>query len=59
MVSKNEVCEFCGRKRKWISSGTSFHGGYCVECLKLSRKEDVACLQEIKEVAKYDKINTE
>lgn len=55
-VSKNNMCEFCGKKHKWISSGTSFHGGYCIECLKLSRKEDADCLREIREVIKQNRI---
>lgn len=46
-VLKNTECEFCGRIRKWVVSNV-FHGHYCPECLRLSRKEDATCLSDIK-----------
>lgn len=47
-VYKDEICEFCGKRKKWTASN-QFHGAYCIECLRISRKEDANCLRDIKE----------
>jgi len=52
---KNEVCEFCCKKKKWTSSN-QFHGPYCEECLRISRKEDANCLRDIKEAREQEKL---
>jgi len=51
-VLKNNICEFCGKKKKW-TSGNAIHGFYCEDCLRNSRKEDAGSLASIR-VAKYE-----
>ena len=45
-VVKNDICEFCGEQRKWTAS-TSFHGFYCLDCLKLERAESMDATRSI------------
>ena len=52
-VFKDQVCDFCGRKRKWTATST-FHNVYCEECLRISRKEDALCLREIQQARKAE-----
>lgn len=54
-VLKNAECEFCGKVKKWVASNT-FHGFYCMDCIRLNRKEDAECLREIQESRKQEKI---
>jgi len=51
-VLKNEICEFCGKKRKWLSSN-AIHGYYCEDCLRNARKEDATSLASIR-IARHD-----
>ena len=50
-VQENEVCEFCGEIKKWVSSNT-FHGDYCVDCLRIARNQEIECLKAIREEIK-------
>jgi late competence protein required for DNA uptake (superfamily II DNA/RNA helicase) len=49
-----ERCEYCNRLVKYIEPN-SFHGGYCVSCLKLSRAEDLEALHNIEKRRTEDK----
>lgn len=55
-VEKDGTCEFCGKKRKWLASN-SFHGFYCISCIRLNRYEDAECLRDIKEGIKINEKN--
>jgi hypothetical protein len=46
-VIKEGICEYCNIEQKWLASN-SFHGFYCIDCIRLSRNEDAECLKEIK-----------
>lgn len=56
-VIKNGICDLCQRKVKWAASN-SFHGHYCIQCIKLNRAEDAECLREIKKAIEEEKIKS-
>jgi hypothetical protein len=53
-VWKNEICDFCGEKKKRVAAN-QFHGGYCIKCLRICRKEDANCLRDIAEARANEK----